>query len=511
MSDEASTAQEAAADARLRDDKVASRVVLGTAARGGSFLAVQLLGLAGAIVTLRYLGADENGRYAAVLALATVFNALTDVGLSVAAARMLSLRRPGAERQRMVSAVAGVRLSLSIAVAPAMIAFALLAGYPSRMIVGVALAALGVALQGIFAAYTTSLQVELRQGRVAVTELMRQSLTVLGIVVAVKTDAGLVGLVAALPLASALMLLFSRWLLGRGQIVRPRLTRAEASSIVREAAPIAIASIIGMVQMKFLVILMSIISASDETGYYGLTSRLYELAGGLPMLVTAVVLPVLTVAAAERRERFVFMLGRLTVVTLIAGCLGTIVFALAARPLVFVLGGADFEPSFASVQAQAPSILFVFLSQATVAGIVALGAQRRLTRVNGAGLLGIVPLGALLVPLADSSGAAVAATLGDLILVVGGYVALRQAAGLPLLVRPGADVVKVLLAAAVALAAGLAATEVTGPVLPSGALDPAAIAGTGVAVVLFLLLLAATRTLPGEVGAALRRSPRAPA
>ena len=83
------------------------------------------LGIPTSVLLLRHLGVDGFAHYATVVALLGIVSGITDAGLTAVGSRELALREPGAERERLLRTILGLRLvvtpigvALAVAFAP---------------------------------------------------------------------------------------------------------------------------------------------------------------------------------------------------------------------------------------------------------------------------------------------------------------------------------------------------------------------------------------------------------
>ncbi len=469
---------------------VARQVTRGGAARAISYAAGSLVTAVGSIFLLRHLGLVEFGRYGTVMALLAIVSGVTEGGLSTTATRDMSLLEDRAERRLLLRDLVALRIALSLAGVAAAVAFALVAGYDPTMVAGTLVAGVGVVLVSVQAALLVPLAVDLRNGRVAVNEVVRQSLLVAGIVVLAVAGAGLGPFFANQLVAGALLLALSPIVIGRGSLVLPRLDWARSRRLLREAAPLAVATVLGTVYFRILVVITSVLTDDVETARFVTSARIFELLIGLPLLMTGVVLPVMTVAARDDPGRLRYVTQRLTEVAALAGGLICLVLILGARPILVLLGGAQYAGVAEVLRLQSPMVLTLFLVSAWNPALIALHRQKALAIATSLGLTTAVVLGFVLIPLFDAQGAAVAAVVAELVNAGAAFAALRRAG-------PGRElhfgwVPRALLVGALGLGAGLACP------------GPDAV-GTVVGVAVFLLAAVVLRLVPPELLQALRR------
>ena len=362
----------------LAGPDVASRVVRGGVARTVGFVVVNLLGVAGSVVLLRYLGVAEYGRYGTVLALVAIVTGLSDAGLTITGARELSLLPRGAQRRRLLGAILGGRLLLSTLAVLGAVAFAAIAGYDHVLVLGTVLAGMGAILVGAQAAMTTPLVVELRNGLLTVSEIVRQVILFVGIVALVAVGASLAPFFAVQIAVGAGGLLIVPFLVHRSYLTRPTLSREDWRRLAVTAFPVAVASVLTVLYVRLLVVFSSLLTSAYQTGLFVTSARITEMLGGLALLLSGVILPVATVAARDDRGRLRYVLVNTTKVSLLVGGLLSLVVAVAAHPIVVLLGGHAFAPAASVVRLQAPMVLTIFLVYPWTSFLIADGRRRDL-------------------------------------------------------------------------------------------------------------------------------------
>ena len=315
-------------------EPVADQVVRGGVQRATGFVATNLLTAIGAVALLRHLGVEDFGRYGTVIALLSIVQGISDAGLTMTATRELSLRDSD-RRRDLLAHVLGLRMALTGAGVLAAVGFAALAGYDHDMVLGTLIAGGGVFLMSVQSAMLLPLMVELRNGRVAISETLRQGLLTGAFLVLALAGAALLSFFVAQLVAGVLLLALTPLLLAREHIVRPRWGLRELRALTAVGLPVAISTVLGVVYLRMLVVLMSLVSGSErEIGYYVTSTRIVELFVGLPFLLITVSLPVMTLAARDDEGRVNYVTARTTEILAIGGVLIALVLAIAADPLV---------------------------------------------------------------------------------------------------------------------------------------------------------------------------------
>jgi O-antigen/teichoic acid export membrane protein len=422
-------------------------VIRGSAWRAGAGIGGAVIGIATAALLLRHLGVAESGRYVTVISLLGIPVTVADVGLNVSASRWLALREHE-DRSRLIANVLGQRLLLMPLVLLAAIAFAAVAGYPSSMLAGTAIAGGGFFLVALANALLLRLTVELRNAGLALVDFLRQAITFAGVAALVALGASLTPFFAVQVLVGLAVAALLPALIGRHAFVRPRFDRGEQRMLLRSALPLALALALGQLYFRLVIILMSLISSIEQTGYFAGSLRAIEAPIGISVLVAGVALPLLAAAARDDRERLRYAIDGLGRGAIVAGVLIVLVAVRAAEPLMALIGGSAFRPAGAVLRIQVGMLLFNALYQIWTMALLALGRQRELIGVNVLALAGLSVFASVLVPPLGARGGAIASVLGDALLA--GLIYWRVHARLGRVMVPAGFLARVLAAAALA-------------------------------------------------------------
>ncbi|HEY0277806.1 MAG TPA: polysaccharide biosynthesis C-terminal domain-containing protein [Solirubrobacterales bacterium] len=449
----------------LRSSGAGKKVIHGSALRLGANLANLVFALATATLLLRHLGVEESGRYVTVMSLVGIALAIVDQGLNVSASKDLTMAAR-AERLELLGNVVGQRLVVAAIAWLCLIGFALVAGYPHEMVFGTALAGAGIMLVAIGNSWLVPLTVDLRNAGIAVLEMIRAFVVLVGVALLVVAGAKLDAFLAVQILVGISVLIAVPVLVGRAGVVRPRFDRVRQKGLMRTALPVAAALVLGQIYFRLVIVLMSLISNPKEIGYFGGSLRAMEALIALPILVASVALPVMATAAKENRARLRYVIEGLSEGAVIAGVLVILATIRAADPVMRAIGGKEFEPAGNVLRIQVIALLFIALYQIWTVALVALGRQRQLIFTNAMGLLAVAVFAAVLVPPLGAKGGAIASVSADMVLAGLIYWRLHLATG-RVMVRAG-----FLAKVGVAAIAGGAAL-----LLPIGDLPAAAVSG----------------------------------
>jgi O-antigen/teichoic acid export membrane protein len=409
----------------LRTPETGRLVIRGAAVRGLGYGVGVLLVAAASVFLLRYLGVSDFGRFATIMSLIAIVSGVTDAGLTAVGARDLPLRPRGAQ-PRLLANLLGLRLLLTPLGVAGATAFAVVAGYEDELVLGTVLAGAGLVLINAQATMMLPLQVDLRIGRLTAAEVLRQALTVAGIVVLVAAGASLLPFFAVTIIVGLGVLAASPFLIGPSLVFRPVLDRGEWRTLLREALPLAASLVMSVVYFRVLIILVSLISTARETGLYATSFRVFEILFGLPTLVLTVALPVLAVAHDDR-ARLRYVLQRMTEVGAVAAVFLALLIVIVARPMIELLGGSEYEDAAPILRIQAFALVAVFLGQVWQLGLISIRRQSALVLANGVALVLVLALGVPLVAAYDATGAAIAAVVAEAALAAALFVLLARA------------------------------------------------------------------------------------
>jgi O-antigen/teichoic acid export membrane protein len=346
-------------------------------------------------------------------------------------------------------------------------------------------------LLSVQSALVLPLAVEMRNARLGANEVLRNATLLIGAVVAVLAGAALTWFFALQLIAGVVILLATPLLVGRSLFaLRPSVDLGAMRRLMRVAIPVAIGSVLSIVYAKVLLIIVSLIGTEQETGLYAASSRVFEIVGAAPALLAGVVLPVLTVAAAENRERMLYVVRRMTEGMALGGLFLAVGIAVAAQPIVEILGGEEFSDAASAVRIQCLALATLFVGNAWGMAALAMGRPLRAAAAAGVGVVAAAIGGVLLVGPLGADGAALAMVIADAALLGAMY-----------LVVAHGELRRELHASFFARAAVVtAAAAGAGFLLPGPRLVAAAVSG-----LVFLGLCRVLGLIPGEVTDALRR------
>lgn len=466
----------------LDSSEAGGQAIRGGAVRSIGYFAGLALALVSTPLLTRHLGVADFGRFVTVGSLIVIVTILADAGLTTVGVREYAVR-DAEGRHRLMRNLVAVRLVVAAIGAAGAVVFALAAGYGGVLVAGTALGGVGLVFTMAQHTYVIPLTAELRLGLATMLDLLRQALTVAGVVALVVAGAGLLAFFV-LPIPVGILVLVTTLVIIRGQRgVRPSADREEWRYLLAETLPAAAASVLASLFYRVAIVMMSVISTAVQTGYFSASFRVVEALVAVPSLVVGSAYPILSRAAETDQQRLSYGFQRLFEVCVILGAWTALALVVGAEPVIDFVGGADFAPAVPVLQIQGPALAATFLVALFGGTLWVVRAKRQLVTGNVVGVAAAIVLTGVLVPIADAEGAAIAMLCSETLLAAWlGVALLRTRPDL----RPSFGVLpKVLVAVAAGAAFGLAPLpDIVAVVLGS---------------VAYFAILVALRGIPAEI------------
>lgn len=480
--------------ARVQEAADAPRDVLDTSAAGGliirggilrflSYVAVVVLSLVPALLLTRHLGTTGFSQYTTVLSLVSVVALVTDLGMSNLGTREYAVLE-GDVRDAWMRDLLGLRVALTLIGVAAAMLFALCAGYDAALLAGTLVAGLAMIALAVQHTLSIPLAAELRLGAMAFFEVLRQALTVLGIVLLIALHAGVFPLLAVTLLVYVVLIPMTAVLV-RGRIsLRPHIGPQRWLALLRPTIAFSLATAVGALYVYTAQITTSLVASGYQSGLFALSFRVFVITITVPAMLVSGAIPLLARAERDDRARLAYALQRIFEVSLILGAGAALGFLAAAPFIVEVVGGPKFAAAVPVMRIQGTALAASFLIAGWGYALLTLGRYRAMLLINVLAMAISCGLTVLLAATHGAQGAAIATVCAEVTL--GGCYALTLSRRHPEL-RPRLTILpKVLLA--LAPAAALAA------LLPLPALPL-----TAIALAAYALVILATRATPPEI------------
>jgi O-antigen/teichoic acid export membrane protein len=365
---------------------------------------------------IRHLGVAEFGRYVAVLSVVTIAALVSDIGLTGLALRD-SARAQGDRRAELLSGLMGIRLVVAALGVVASVGFAAAAGYDGDVVGGAAIASAGLFPQIYADMVVVTLVVDGRFAAATGVETARSVGSSLLIIALVVAGAGLPWFLAAWA-GAALIAAATARRFGRGAVSFTRPSRTSVKTALAGSAGYTLATALHVIYFRVVMLVVATRGAATAAGEYAAAFRITEFVGAAAGQAAGSATPTLARDPSAAKRVIAAAAG--------FGVLVGAALALLAPVVMQVLGGDSLKGAADTLRIQAIAAALMF--PAFAAGAVLFTRHRyRAMVVANASALGVALVAALLlVPDHGANGAAVAACLGELVLVAAQGTASRR-------------------------------------------------------------------------------------
>lgn len=396
------------ADAELTGRRAARGALL----RVSSFGVGGLIGLITAPLLIGALGVAGYGRYATIVTLLALTAGLTEAGLGPVGVREFTALA-GADRERFMRNLLGLRLALTSAGGVIAALFAAAVGYAPEQTWGAAVGAIGLVLHTSWATLSTPLHAHLRLGRQVATELVNHLLGLALVVGLVLGGAGLVPFLAV-PVPTGLVAVLLTARLVRGDVPPwPAFELRHWGTVLRQTLPVGAAVAAQTLYFRCVLITVSLTASQLETGYFATADRIVEILIAVPVLVVGTAFPLLTRAAQDDAARLARAVRQLYGTAFALGGGLALVTAVGAPVAMDLLGGRETRPAVPVLRIEALTLLMAFVTAAPGFALLALRRHRALVLANLGALTFTLGLALWLVPPHGARGGAIAVTAGE--------------------------------------------------------------------------------------------------
>lgn len=396
---------------------------------GASFV-IQLINFAVALVVLRVLGPENNGRYAFAVTVWFFLSAITEFGLGILATREVARDRSKANVYLTNSIALRMALTLaSIILLAGIIGFYAYMGdldaatIMTLLLLWVSLFPSHVAgaLSGMFYAfekfeYPTAVEIS-----TALVSVALQSAVLLA-------GWGIVGL-AGVSILTNLFTLGVMWYLVRRLLFKPhfRLDRKLARWMFFEAYPLMMNNLLSNLFFKIDVFLLLPLTGATILGYYNAAYKFVNALNFIPSKFTLAMFPMLSrlsTGSTETMQRALVVSVKLLLWIALPITVATMFIA---EPLILIFAGIAYIPDSAIALRWLIWFLpFSFINSVVHYVLIALNEQRFLTRAFLIGLVFNIIANLIAIPVLSYRGAALVTVLSELALLAPFYYALRK-------------------------------------------------------------------------------------
>jgi O-antigen/teichoic acid export membrane protein len=393
------------------------RAVRGSAFRSGAYVLSLGLSLISVPFMIRHLGPVDYGYFVTVSSIVFIIGGVTEAGLTYAGIREVSTLE-GESRARYLRNLVGLRFALTIPGIAIAVGLTAATGAEAPIVYGTAIAGLGLVLALTQQTYMIPLNAELRLGWVAALELLKQGTLSIAFIVFVLIGGPLIDFFWASVAAGAVMVAATLLLVRQHGSLRPEFEFGTWKRVLVETLPFAVATAVGLVYFRVVVVLMSYIATGEEVGIFSAAFRISEVVVAMAWIVVSSAFPILARAARDDEQRLGYGLQKVFEVSLIIGTGMAIGLGVGAPFAIHVVAGDAFDASVPVLRIQSLALITSFLLATWALALLALKRYREVMFANL--LAAVVSIGGTfaLVPPLGAKGGAIAIVAAEAALVL---------------------------------------------------------------------------------------------
>lgn len=341
----------------------------------GKVLATALNLFAFAIMT-RELGQHGFGEYTTVITFLSFFAIIADLGLTLVTVQMLGEDK--ANENRVLGNLFGLRLVSSflfISLAPFIIWFF---NYSADVKLGVIIAAASFVFNALNQIMVGLFQSRLKMNRVAWAETLSRIFMILGVVISVKANWGLAGMLAATTFASFMSFILHFSFARRFARIRPLFEASQWKKIIHLSWPLAITIAFNLIYLKADTLILSLFKSQAEVGLYGAAYKIIDVLSSLPFMFAGIILPVLVLAWQEKdRLKFDNILQKSFDLLAIAAIPMVVGVQFFADEIMVLVAGPDFKEAGDIFRLLIFAIAAIFFGSIMSHAIIAIRKQKQ--------------------------------------------------------------------------------------------------------------------------------------
>ena len=391
---------------------VARSVVVQLVSRGG----ILLLSLVTTILLTRSLGPAAYGSMTVCLVVLQLLAPLADAGVSVTLAT-----EGAAEPERLPTLVADARriarrISIPLLVLGAVGVTAVSAGTGAArgIVIGAAIAALGLLANAHQAAVTGALQSRSRFGPDSLGDVVGKAGYLVGVITVVTLGGGAGFVLAVTVLPPVVRLAITRY--AARDLINPSAPGAtwRSNDLLQRAMPVGMSVLLFSVYFRLDTLVLAWLAGSADVGRYGADYRIAETLLVLPNFLTAALLPTLARVRRQDTPRAVRLSSES------AGFLGGLGLGVAvagpflAEPMLTLLSGGAYASGSLALSLLLVSVGASFLTALWGTLLIVEGRARYLFRFSCVNVIANLAVNIGLIPVFGPPGAATATLFTEL-------------------------------------------------------------------------------------------------
>lgn len=336
-----------------------------------------VLGVFTVAVLFRYLGQSGYGEFTTAITYLSLFATIVDFGLTLTTVQMIS--EPQANEKNILGNLLAIRIVTGLILFSAAPIIALLLPYSGEVKLAIAVGAGAYFLSSGTQMLVGVFQKRLLMWRVTLAEIANRVIFLVGSIVTVALDGGLMAVVAALIVGNVVQAVLTFALADRFVPLRFQMDFTIWKDIFHRSWPIGISIFFNVIYLRGDIFFLSLFRSADEVGIYGGAYKIIDVVTAIPVMFMGLVLPILVAAWKDaNQERFQSAMQKSFDFFAILGLpLSVGAFALA-EPLMVLIAGEEFRASGPILALLSPTLAVIFFGALYGHAIVAIQKQKPL-------------------------------------------------------------------------------------------------------------------------------------
>ncbi len=352
----------------------------------------------------RYLGPVGFGDYIIIFTFWYIFMVLADLGLYSITVREIS------QQDDRESEIISNALTLRMVSTAVIFLLGILAvfffPYKTEVKIGVVIASFGFwslfsaqVLLGIF-------QKKLSIDKTALADMIGRIVQLTLVWIFIRGDYSLLSIVVAFSVSAFVIFVANIWFVRKFVNLVFAMDLGIWKKMLREGWPLALSAILVMLYFRLNIITLSLIKGEEAVGYFGAAYKVLENVIFFPAMFVGLVMPVMSKAAKEDKEKLKDILNKVSKVLVVLLMFMAAITVVLSGEIIRIIAGDNFGQS-----AQALNILIfaaaaIFLATLWSSAIIALGEQKQLVRIYFWGAVVNFAVNLILIPRFSYIGAA---------------------------------------------------------------------------------------------------------
>lgn len=279
---------------------LSTKIAYNTIIQTISKIIVSIFGLITIALVARHLGQNGFGEYITIITFLSFFAILSDCGLTLVAAQMIS--KPGVDENKILNNLFTMRLISIVVFLCAASLLVVLIPYSRSIKLGIIITSLSFLFIALNQILTGLFQKKLKMERVCVAEVAGRFILLLAVIIIVKFNFGLISILIATVCSSAFNF-FLLFILSKKFVhIKLRFDFLIWKTIFQKSWPLSLTIALNLIYLRADTLILSLVKTQSEVGIYGAAYGIIDVLSSLPFMFAGIILPVLTTKWAEKKQ-----------------------------------------------------------------------------------------------------------------------------------------------------------------------------------------------------------------